>query len=327
MSEELQCWTLSCSSLHQCRSPPIDLKCAPWPSIDPGGGRISPAVGGSARPRSFWLCYGREAILEICLLCSIGRVGTCVQTFDVYFSRSEYNVEDLPVRGDGPVRFSAPGGGWRRFFPPSLDYSNNNIHGLWARGQVLMLNYSIIFYMLKPDRRYSAVNARMGVCSCDVSLLGSFTCRHWPYIPGRYDILAISYTWIMLINPKSARDVLDECKMRASSLSRGIVQWHGCLNACCLNLARSDARLFWGLYVICLDPGGGGGCVCGRTAGSPVVEPVCLGVSSSHKCLQCSRGRTSVRSWLCSAGVECGHLKSNPGWIKVFSVWLTWIQM
>lgn len=98
---------------------------------DAGGGRICPAVGGSARQRSFWLCYGREAILEICLLCYSEAVRTCVQTFAVYFSCSVYNVDDLPLRSDGPLRVLcvrplAEVGADRS----SLDYSNNNIHGI-----------------------------------------------------------------------------------------------------------------------------------------------------------------------------------------------------
>lgn len=112
---------LASCSLHQCYSPPIDLKCAARPTIDPGGGRISPAVGGSTRLRSFWLCYGREAILESCLLCSSGTVGTCVQTFVVNFSRAECDVDDVPVRSDGPLRFCASGR-WRKLaqiFSPS----------------------------------------------------------------------------------------------------------------------------------------------------------------------------------------------------------------
>lgn len=135
----LQFWTLGpvldpgSSSLHQCCPPPMDLKCAARPTIDPGGGRISPAVGGSTRLRSFWLCYAREAILESCLLCSSGTVGTtCVQTFVVNFCRSERDVDDPRVRSHGPLRFCASGR-WRKLaqiFFPSLDYPNNNIHGL-----------------------------------------------------------------------------------------------------------------------------------------------------------------------------------------------------
>lgn len=78
----------------------------------PGSGRICSL-------RSFWLCYDWEAILEIGLLCYIETVKTCVQTFEVYFSYSEYPVVHLPVGSDGPVRFCASGRWWKlaQIFP------------------------------------------------------------------------------------------------------------------------------------------------------------------------------------------------------------------
>lgn len=103
------------------------------------GGRI-------CSPRSLWLCYGREAILEICLLCYSGTVGACVQTFALYRSSSERPVvcqrwpRELLCVGQLPevgADFS------------TSDYSNNNTHGLRARGQVDMLNSSFIFHSYK----------------------------------------------------------------------------------------------------------------------------------------------------------------------------------
>lgn len=46
-------------------------------------------VGGSARQRSFWLCYDREAILEILLLCSSITLRGYLQTFilSLFFTR------------------------------------------------------------------------------------------------------------------------------------------------------------------------------------------------------------------------------------------------
>lgn len=72
----------------------------------PGRGRICAL-------RSFWLCYGRGAILETCLLCYIETVRTCMQTFEVYFSCSEYPVDRLPVGSHGPLRLCASGR-WRK---------------------------------------------------------------------------------------------------------------------------------------------------------------------------------------------------------------------
>lgn len=47
----------------------------------------------------------------------------------------------------------------------------------------------------------------------------------------------------MVINLNRAQDVLGKRKRRASILGRMFVQWHCCLNACCLNLAQSNVRL------------------------------------------------------------------------------------
>lgn len=209
------------------------------------------------------------------------------------------------------------------------------------------------------------------ICPCWAPLL-----TYWPRISGWFHICTVSHTRNMLVSLNSGRDVLGKCCRRASIPSRRLIQWHGCLNARRLNLARSNVRLLLGLHVTCLalicsyyytrpvrqqqhgcvkEPVGTNGercqvlllspwgCVCGRTACSHVVRPVCLGVSSSLGCIYYSSKSTRRNSgndsceekadprWTkdCPNGVACGHLTPNPDWIKVtgFSVWETWIQI
>lgn len=110
--------------------------CVPADSVSqrwedqPGSGRICSL-------RSFWLCYGREAILEICLLCYSETVRTCVQTFAVYFPCSEDPPDHLPLGPDGPVRF-CESARWRKLaqiFPVRIiliiTYMDSERAGKW----------------------------------------------------------------------------------------------------------------------------------------------------------------------------------------------------
>lgn len=141
-----QCWSLSSCSLQQGCSPPIDLKCSSRPTMDPGGGRISPAVGGSALcdPSGF-VTTGKPFWKSACCAtakqsCKRANFWGLFFLFGVFCRASagpqRWSCEVLCV---GPL--AEVGADFS-----SSDYFNNNIHGLPARGQVDMLNYSIIFY-------------------------------------------------------------------------------------------------------------------------------------------------------------------------------------
>lgn len=130
--------------LHYCCSPPIDLKCAARPTME------SQAVGGSARQRSFWLCYAWEAILEIFLLCSSITLRGYLQSFVFIFNQKNIlgicwsaviSIIWVSVRRDAGGSLCVFRDSNRNLLP--LDYAprNNNIHGLEPRGQVVILTY------------------------------------------------------------------------------------------------------------------------------------------------------------------------------------------
>lgn len=114
----LRCWTLSCCSLHQSFSPPIDLKCASRPTMDPDGGRIRPAVGGSAlRDPSGFVTVGKPFWKSACCAtskqwepaCKLLRFIAPVPSIPSSLCRSAAMLLWAFVR-------RAAGGSWRRFF-------------------------------------------------------------------------------------------------------------------------------------------------------------------------------------------------------------------
>lgn len=89
-------------------------------------------------------------------------------------------------------------------------------------------------------------------------------------------------------SPTVARNVLDQRETRARILRRGFVRWQsgGFLHArCCLNLARSNARLFWG--VLCHLPGPLSAVIITPVGAELGEQPGCVKGPARTKCVSC----------------------------------------